>query len=252
MTTLVRKLGGHLQRFLRPETATVDGSVIPARHLRFGGANFADDGEFLRSGEREADRLVRDFGLTASSRVLEVGCGTGRLPIGILRRVDPIACYRGVDVSETAVRWCRRHIESRHPRFGFVRLDLRNARYNPEGATSDDRFRLPFQDAAFDIIYLYSVFSHLLQNDVEGYLAEFRRLLAPGGRVFLTAFVEENVEPVAENPEGYRRPWKGALHCVRYDRAFFGELLARHGLRMEKMDYATETDGQSGITLALL
>lgn len=251
MPSLLHSIASRTQRFIRPETTVVDGSVLPASHLRSGGVNFASDAAFIASGEREADRLAAAFKLSPRSRILEIGCGPGRLPIGILRRIGEVAAYRGVDVSDTAIQWCKRHIERAHPSFLFFRLDARNARYNPSGRVVESDFRLPFDDAEFDVIYLYSVFSHLLQADVERYLAEFRRLLAPAGRVFLTAFIEENVEPVEENPDGYHRAWKGALHCVRYDRAFFEGLLRAHGLRLLSLEYATEADGQSGLTIAL-
>jgi SAM-dependent methyltransferase len=182
--------------------------------------------------------------------LLEVGCGPGRLPIGILRRRAAMRSYCGVDVNGAAVGWCQRHIESAHPAFQFFHLDLQNARYNPAGARIGAGFRLPFESRSFDVIYLYSVFSHMGEEDVERYLAEFRRLLAPGGRVFLTLFVEEGVPPVTVNPPDYRREWRGALHCVRYQRGHFEDLLARHSLQLLSLHHGTETDGQSAVTLA--
>jgi SAM-dependent methyltransferase len=237
---------GELSFRLGRDSVVWDGSTIPVRRLRFGGEHFARDEDFIRSAEREADRLVRDFGLAAESRLLDVGCGPGRLAVGILRRVGEIAVYRGVDVDSVAIRWCERHIARDHPSFRFELLDVANPRYNPRGGAAA---RLPFDDASFDVVYLYSVFSHMLDGDVRAYLREFGRLLAPGGRVFLTAFVEEGVAPVEENPPGYRRAWSGPLHCVRYDREYFERLVAEAGLRVERFVHGEETDGQSAVYL---
>jgi cyclopropane fatty-acyl-phospholipid synthase-like methyltransferase len=241
---------GELAFRLGRDSVACDGTAIPVRRLRFGGEHFARDEDFLQSGTREADRLVRELGLSRDSRLLEIGCGPGRLVIGILRRVGDLAMYRGLDVDAAAIRWCKRHIESAHPNFRFELLDLANPRYNPTGTQMDDGFRLELDDCSFDFVYLYSVFSHLLAEDVRVYLREFRRVLVNDGRVFLTAFVEEEVADVSVNPQGYRREWTGPLHCVRYDRAFFERLVGEAGFRVERFVHGQETDGQSAIYLA--
>lgn len=218
--------------------------------MRFGGANFSSDDAFLDSGKNEAARLVREFGLSAQSSLLEVGSGTGRLPLGIVQELGSIKRYEGIDVSEGAVSWCRRHLATRYPWMRFTLLSLKNERYNPHGQAADS-FRFPFDNAQFDAIYLYSVFSHMLEADVQMYLNEFARVLRPGGGVFLTAFLEENVPPVVENPENYRQQWKGPLHCVRYDCHYFNSLVIKAGLKITSVEYAKETDGQSGVILRL-
>ena len=90
----------------------------------------------------------------------------------------------------------------------------------------------------------------MLVNDIRIYLAEFDRLLMVDGRVFFTAFVEEDVQEVSVNPSGYRRSWRGPLHCVRYERRFLEGLATEAGLQVSHFDYATESDGQSGIYLS--
>ncbi|OGJ82040.1 hypothetical protein A3J91_03005 [Candidatus Peribacteria bacterium RIFOXYC2_FULL_58_10] len=250
MLALLRSAGRLVRSTLGLDSVRFRGSTLPIKSMRFCGAHFHDDEAFLSSGEAEAKRLQKEFELAKESAVLDIGCGTGRLPIGILSIIGEIAAYRGVDVSEAAIAWCKHHIEPRHPTFRFTRIDIRNARYNPSGGRMPEHFRLPYDDACFDIIYLFSVFSHLLTPDVSTYLKEFRRLLLPTGKVFLTAFLEEGVADCEENPADYRQQWKGALHCVRYDRRFFAELCEKEGLSIEQIRYATETDGQSAVTIA--
>ncbi|HUV94981.1 MAG TPA: class I SAM-dependent methyltransferase [Anaerolineae bacterium] len=228
------------------DTVLHDGLVLPAKHLRSCGRKFRHDEYFLASAQAEADRLVERLGLTASSRLLDVGCGVGRLALGILRRIGAIKAYRGIDVDKEAIRWCQWHITSQHPAFQFFPVNVEHPRYNPRGKKADTRFSLPFNDGEFDVIYVYSVLSHMLPKDIELYLAEFQRLLSPSGKVFLTAFVEEDVPKVAVNPTGYRKTkWVGPLHCVRYSKGFFESLLVGSGFRTEGFSYAAETDGQS-------
>jgi len=225
--------------------------TLPSTFLRFGGQNFLDDEVFLQSGEKEAKRLQKDFGLKKEGAVLEIGCGYGRLPIGILSAIGPISTYQGVDVSDGAIQWCKRYISKKHPSFCFLHINAHNKRYNPKGSAITTAFRLPLADHSFDIIYLYSVFSHMHSDEIRPYLKEFRRLLTPTGKVFLTAFVEKNVADEKENPKGYKQQWKGALHCVRYSENFFRSFLAENGLRIHALHHGTETDGQSALYLSL-
>jgi ubiquinone/menaquinone biosynthesis C-methylase UbiE len=188
------------------------------------------------------------FNLTKRTRILDVGCGQGRLPIGILSRIGEIEHYRGIDVNKKSIQWCQKHITKRHPTFQFIHLDIKNLRYNPKGNEIDYSYRLPLFDKEFDIIYLYSVFSHMTELDVEVYLKEFHRLLAPSGRLFVTAFIEEGVPDVSINPDNYKTDWNNEpLHCVRYSRSFFNSLLEGSNFSVERFDHATETDGQSAI-----
>jgi SAM-dependent methyltransferase len=182
--------------------------------------------------------------------VLDVGCGYGRLPIGLLRVVGPVD-YLGVDVHPGSIAWCRRYLERAHPSYRFTWIDRENERYNPGGGAIDEAFRLPAADGSIDLAYLYSVASHLTEAHLVVYLTALRRVLVPGGRVFLTAFVEEGVPPVMVNPPGYAfARCSGPLHVVRYERGHFTRLLDEAGFGVERFDHGAETDGQSGVYLA--
>jgi SAM-dependent methyltransferase len=60
-------------------------------------------------------------------------------------------------------------------------VDLASRAYNPVGRASASSFTFPFSDASFDYVLLGSVFTHMLPADVEQYVREIGRLLAPGG-----------------------------------------------------------------------
>ena len=235
---------------LVPDHTVRGTAVLPAKHLRFGGKEFKNDDFFLSSAHSEAQRLVRHCGLGKASAVLDIGCGVGRLPIGILDKVGDIQSYRGIDIQSKSIQWCKLRIESSHPSFQFQLIDVRNRCYNPSGSPINGSFKLPFDAGSFDIIYLYSVFSHMLEDDVSVYLGEFSRLLRSDGKVFLTAFLEEGVPDVMENPPDYRMKWNGPLHCVRFNLSFFTGLARGAGLRVSKFEYGRETDGQSAIYLS--
>ncbi len=225
------------------------GVHLPPRHMRLCGPRFRDDEVFLSSAIREAERLIEWCGLTSGSRLLDIGCGPGRLATGVLKRLGGVEDYHGVDVKRDVIEWCQRHIARRDDRFRFTFIDVANVRYNPGGADLDRGFRLPAGDQSTDVINLYSVFSHMTSDHIQVYLREFRRVLRPAGRIFLTAFVEEQVSAEEVNPPDYRREWSGALHCVRYERAHFERMLGTAGMTVLRFEYGQETDGQSAYYL---
>jgi SAM-dependent methyltransferase len=227
----------------------VDGSVIPSPDLRWCGPEFRDDAYFLDSAEGEARRLTMHFGCTAASRILDVGCGQGRLAIGILRVLGALD-YLGIDIHKPSIDWCRRNIERRHPPFRFRHLDVYNERYNTTGERLSPQFRFDIAPASVDVIYLYSVFSHTTEADMRIYLDEFARVLDPRGGIFFTTFVEEGVPDVSINPEGYKLRCSGPLHIVRYDKDYLFGLLPRHGFTVRHYSHGSEANGQSALYLS--
>lgn len=215
-----------------------------------GGKHFRRDADFVAAGVRDAKLLRQRARLGRRKRVLDWGCGAGRLAVGIKHLMGNVADYHGVDVQPELVSWAQEHLSDDHTRFTLV--DAHNARYNPDGTPS---FGIPAEEGEVDVLYAYSVFSHMLAADVAGYSATIARILAPGGRAMLTAFVEDDVPDCVENPDDYSPPtglpWSGALHCVRYDRAFFERTLLDAGLGVDEFSYAQETDGQSRYVLRL-
>lgn len=206
-----------------------------------GGAHFESDEAFVASAVRDVRRLERLAGLDVRSRVLDWGCGVGRLNVGIRAGLGGVADYHGVDVQKHLIEWADEHLADDRNRFTFV--DLANARYNPDGAAQRS---IPGPDGSVDVFYAFSVFSHMLTADVAGYLGEVRRLLAPRGRAMVTAFVEEDVPDCTENPVGYGPlEWVGALHCVRYERRAFENHVRDAGLAVDRFVHGREADGQS-------
>ena len=224
---------------------------LPPVDMRQCTAEFRDDEYFMASAEREVYKLAEHCGLSNDSRVLEIGCGSGRLPIGLLSARQLVRSYDGLDVDRDSIKWCDRWIGAEHSAFRFHYIDVHNERYNPNGAVRlDDGFRFEFPAQQFDVIYLYSVFTHMQVDDIKVYLRECKRVLSPTGNMFLTAYLEDDVPNASINPPGYRQTSRGPLHRVRLNRAYFSDLLKPLGLRMFRFDHRGEFDQQSGIYLA--
>lgn len=156
--------------------------LVPPRGLAWVGA-----GDFVAVG----DAMLAEFlgaGLAPGHRVLDAGCGLGRMARPLAGYLDG-GSYTGFDVVAADVAWCRRRYAARHPRFRFEHLDVANAAYNPRGRVGADRLELPFPDGTFDFAIAISLYTHLLPAAARRYLGEIARTLAPGGRLYATFFV---------------------------------------------------------------
>ncbi|MER3408641.1 MAG: hypothetical protein C4306_00705 [Thermoleophilia bacterium] len=200
-------VSSEVRRALRALRARLDRSVVwyegtplPPFDLRAGGFLYRDNGFFVGYADRDVALLAEWLGLSEQTRLLDVGCGAGRLAIGILRNVGSIRRYCGVDVDDRAIEWGRRHLSGRDPSFEFLALDVANERYRPDGAAIGEGFRFPFPDAAFDLIYMSGVAPHLVAEELTVYFREFRRLLSERGGVYLTAFLEERASYDDQSP----------------------------------------------------
>lgn len=149
--------------------------VLQAGTLRTGGPTFQDNAYYISSAENKVSRLMKHFNFNSSMRLLDVGCGSGRLAIGIVSVLGNISRYQGIDVSKPRIDWCARRISASHTNFLLTHIDVENSRYNPRGQGITNGFSLPLSDGEFDIIYLYSVFSHMVASQVDRYLEEIRR-----------------------------------------------------------------------------
>lgn len=236
--------GGILGR-LRPDYVTFEGYRLPLPRNRLNGAPFQNDRYYLDSCLAEARRVIDELGCRDHSRVLDLGCGQGRLATA-LTRVLPRLDYLGLDVSVRYVSWCRRHIRARYPSYDFDALDLVNSRYNPSGPPLTKQFGLPFDAGALDIVYMWGVVTNMEPEHLPPYAAEIARVLTRGGRLFVTAHVEPGVPPSSLNPEGYV-PWTcaGPLHVVRYEEGAFLETFERQGLRLVQHGHHAATLCQS-------
>ena len=217
--------------------------ILPPAGLRAGGEHFKDKEDYIRKAVRDVKRLRRTAGLTLNSRVLDWGCGAGRLAIGIKEHFPEgrIKHYQGVDVKENAIDWANKNLKS--PGFDFTHIDASNERYNPSGKKMRT---LASGASSVDIVYAYSVFSHMTEEDTAEYLKLIKNVLMDDGKAFITSFVEENVSNWAENPGGYGPlQWKGRLHCTRFNRHHFERLVQAAGLAVDRFQYGCETDGQS-------
>ena len=161
--------------------------LVPPRRLL--GEDFS---EFGRIGAEFLGYFKDVGGLQPEHRVLDIGCGVGRMAVPLTRHLSPGGSYEGFDVAPREIEWCRHAITPRHPNFAFRVLDVRNERYNPDGEPAAN-VRWPYADNSFDFAIATSVFTHLRPDDAAAYVAEAGRVLKPGGTLFATWFLLDDV-----------------------------------------------------------
>jgi SAM-dependent methyltransferase len=177
------------------------------------------DERFISIGDEMVSDIRELVGLGSEERVLDVGCGYGRLAHALLRE-EFEGTYVGFDILEGPIAWCQEELTPRSGgRMEFRYLDVANARYNPGGKLQSDRAEFDVEEHSFDVITLTSVFTHLEPRTVVHYLRQIARAIAPRGRVFATAFLLDPSWQEQERQGRSRLPMTHQLHsyCRYHD-----------------------------------
>ena len=122
------------------------------------GARKGDQAIYVDTGERLLEIICDRLGFEdlAGRDVLDMGCGT-RITQALMQNPHPIGSYTGVDIN----------------------------------AELDSFSELPVGDRQFDVICLFSVFTHLAPPDYAAMLRLLRPYARPEGRLLFSLFVNE-------------------------------------------------------------
>jgi ubiquinone/menaquinone biosynthesis C-methylase UbiE len=154
-------------------------------------------GDYETIGREFFGHFVKYGGLQPHHRVLDVGCGIGRMARPLTEYLNTSGRYEGFDVMADSVEWCQKNITPRYPNFRFRRARVANPIYNQwfgwsawyEFYSGSD-YVFPYRANSFDFIFLTSVFTHMRPAEVENYVREINRVLKVGGKCFATYFLQ--------------------------------------------------------------
>jgi SAM-dependent methyltransferase len=129
-----------------------------------------DRGEKWTESGAWKDSLIREVlrpRIPRGSDVLEVGPGAGRWTETLVELAGSLTL---VDISSRCIEIC----QDRFGRVGHVSFHVTSG--------SDLSF---IANESIDVVWSFDVFVHLAVTDIEGYVAEFARVLRPGGHAVL-------------------------------------------------------------------
>lgn len=220
-------------------------SLVPPRRLHFVG-----NGDFKAVGDEFLRYFIELGGLRPEHRVLDLGCGIGRMARPLTGYLTT-GSYEGLDIVPSGIQWCQRSYAKTYPNFHFQLADIQNLAYNREGRFQAAEYRFPFADEEFDFIFLTSVFTHMLTKEMEHYLSEIFRTLRPNGKCLVTYFLlnDEANRLIGDGLSSLdiRIPLDGCRVqdagvpelAVAYEEKYIRTLLAQTGFGLQSVQYGS-------------
>ena len=145
------------------------GIVVPPEALRYRVTASRSAEEFLERGRVAAEAIT--YALDAAGQrfaefadVLDFGCGSGR----VIQWLPRAGHLFGSDIDRDAIAWCRAHLP-------FATFSV-----------NDPLPPLAYGDASFDLVYAFSVLTHINEPAQLLWLRELQRVTRPGGLVLVT------------------------------------------------------------------
>ncbi len=189
-----------------------------------------------------SDAITRLDLLKPDSVVLDAGCGCGAMALQWEKSMGPNFRYIGFDVHELSIEWCRKHF--RHDkRFSFEFADVESSYGNSTVPLSE--FSFPVESGSIDFELAKSLFTHLVPDETKYYLAQTQRVLAPGGKALLTAFLFDDTDPNFVTPAfpfgDPHLPVRWRLQArpaaaIAYGRQYFTQLVEDAGLKVVQIE----------------
>ena len=142
--------------------------LMPPAELRMHVGARSSKANFWNQGRESSARVIEVFGESPPGLVLDWGCGSGRTLYWLHGHEAWRRAYRGCDVDAEAIRWLRK-------RQGITAVQV-----------CETEPPLPYGDGTFVGVFSFSVLTHIPPERHRAWYEELHRVLAPGGRAYVT------------------------------------------------------------------
>lgn len=153
------------------------------------GLIFTGSGNYIEIGN-QFFRYFKKYGdLKPEDSILDIGSGIGRMAIPFTGFLSKKGRYEGFDIVKKGVDWCNENIKKKHPNFNFKLIPLKNDLYNLSTQEAASDLKFPYENETFDFVFLTSVFTHMMPDDLENYVKEIHRVLKKDKKCLATFFI---------------------------------------------------------------
>ncbi|ADL50249.1 class I SAM-dependent methyltransferase [Clostridium cellulovorans] len=163
----------HLKRF------------IPDSDIRNWVGPFQDKDDYFNLGKSQAEEIINWLNIKPVDKILDLGCGCGRIAIHFLDYLNEEGKYIGIDNNKELLSYCSENISAVKENFYFQFLDVYNGAYAKEGKLKVQEIKLPIERSSIDSVILWSVFTHMYIDDINSYLKESNRVLKENGTIIV-------------------------------------------------------------------
>lgn len=157
-------------------------NLIPEPKIRNLFGPFDDKEYYLSLGKEQADKIIKWLDVTSECKILDIGCGCGRIAIHFLDYLSEQGKYIGLDIDKNFISFCSDNISAAKDNFQFEFMDVYNGAYGRECKIKASDVSFPIKDESMDIVIMWSVFTHMNLGDIDSYLKEIHRVLKKGGK----------------------------------------------------------------------
>jgi 2-polyprenyl-3-methyl-5-hydroxy-6-metoxy-1,4-benzoquinol methylase len=154
---------------------------VPLRFRR--GANFRTQRTSVDSAVEMIATVASEMGVgdLSGTSLLDIGCGV-RFTQSFYGRKVPVKRYHGVDVDPQMIKYLSSNVKD--DRFSYTHIDVYNARHHRSGKPLSAETDIGTGAEKFDLICLFSVFTHLAPPDYRAMLNWRNSTSRPRGHSF--------------------------------------------------------------------
>lgn len=219
-------------------------------------------------GEASSNVVTRLLPLPGHARILDFGCGIGRVLAALRKRNITSQPIVGMDIMPPVIDFCNTYLQPNLSSLNFELIDDKNDHYDRfiSGNNGKSRSQLAIQyQSYFDVGYAFSVFTHVSQEDFGGLLKFISAMMVPGGQFLMTCFElnefsrymiknGQSLFPLVDKEE--REGGKiligdrsDPLAFIAFDRSLVEKMAWDAGMAITKVEYGCWMGGSIGTSL---